>query len=857
MVAMLRGMDCPLDCDLLVFPMPVGEQWSCAVVDMRKHNITYYTSFKDDQNDEAAVVGALSIFLEQEWQIWCSADLPVFTTRAPKHTPKQTDGPGGGSGMYTLLVAEHAGRYAKPKLKRKQRDMWRTKMTVDLALKNAHWEHRQVQEYTSINIIAVSSQYISSDRDGHCSFTVKIKIGRSFKVSPRKAQRLQSNSWYTLLSKVGRRIEQAQLIQSSRVLEVSVNRARPGLQRKNIALINFTGGYSGPGDFVKDTNLVQSITKADIQTNMSPDKEVKDKKRKRSKAAASDGPQEQIMASLSKNSPLALENRMKQSKKAQKAEKRLREEKRKATLEEKGAEASLNQACVQTNGADPTMKGHRVPCQYQDSNPEARLEGQHNDIQHDQNGVKQCHNKRSGVRPAGQPAATGQPLDGSNQQPTPSDAQQGISTEPGTVTAVTTTRQLKVVTDRSCGSSRRTSEVMALTTQTRLPTEAPSRRSSDSGLSLDLWMDVQPGNSNDEDSNAELIMFAIIPTLLLYMIEFCARALPSITTGSAALLPQVVSALEVPAGAGATPGLGPPAGQAKVTAPGLAGMGQAGEQAAVGAGGEGLARQPMLPPPADAIPVDTPHTSADPAAQPAILKKRSSKHSDPDETEAEHADEKKEKKKKKKEKEEKQQQEACKSKASPSEVETEAATAAQSILEHSVSRPLSRPAEAADASGTAGCSLIADSSKASSLSQDTSQQDGLPRADAAPRQPPAANFFGKRAIPALLPVEAAPDSQIRWEVNPAFRRIGTPAAPTKKPPFPFGPGPSDTAASLAEEVKQGSSSQQTQGRLAAVPPHQEICSLERPHYKTACKGHACPEAAGACGAAKQQTAAKV
>lgn len=62
------------------------------------------------------------------------------------------------------------------------------------------------------------------------------------------------------------------------------------------------------------------------------------------------------MASLSKNSPLALENRMKQSKKAQKAEKRLREEKRKATLEEKGAEASLNQACVQTNGADPTMK---------------------------------------------------------------------------------------------------------------------------------------------------------------------------------------------------------------------------------------------------------------------------------------------------------------------------------------------------------------------------------------------------------------------------------------------------------------------------------------------------------------------
>lgn len=59
-------------------------------------------------------------------------------------------------------------------------------------------------------------------------------------------------------------------------------------------------------------------------------------------------------------------------------------------------------------------------------------------------------------------------------------------------------------------------------------------------------------------------------------------------------------------------------------------MEAAGEQAVVGAGGEGLDRQLMLAPPADAIPEGTTHTSADPAAQPA--KKRSRKNSKLDES---------------------------------------------------------------------------------------------------------------------------------------------------------------------------------------------------------------------------------
>lgn len=130
-------------------------------------------------------------------------------------------------------------------------------------------------------------------------------------------------------------------------------------------------------------------------------------------------------------------------------------------------------------------------------------------------------------------------------------------------------------------------------------------------------------------------------------------------------------------------------------------------------------------------------------------------------------------------------------------------------------------------------------------------QDDLPRADGAPRQPPAANFFGKLPLPALLPAEAAPDSQTRWEFNPAFHRIGTPPAPTERLPFPFGPQASDAAATLTEEVKQ------TQEGIAAVPPHQEICRLEGPHFKTVYKGHTCPEAAGARGAAKRQTADNV
>lgn len=37
---------CPLDCDKLVFPVPLGKQWACAVVDMRERSITYGRSFK-------------------------------------------------------------------------------------------------------------------------------------------------------------------------------------------------------------------------------------------------------------------------------------------------------------------------------------------------------------------------------------------------------------------------------------------------------------------------------------------------------------------------------------------------------------------------------------------------------------------------------------------------------------------------------------------------------------------------------------------------------------------------------------------------------------------------------------------
>lgn len=46
MSSSLAGDKCPLDCDMLVFPVPVGKQWACAVVDMRKRNIFYGSSLQ-------------------------------------------------------------------------------------------------------------------------------------------------------------------------------------------------------------------------------------------------------------------------------------------------------------------------------------------------------------------------------------------------------------------------------------------------------------------------------------------------------------------------------------------------------------------------------------------------------------------------------------------------------------------------------------------------------------------------------------------------------------------------------------------------------------------------------------------
>ena len=60
------------------------------------------------------------------------------------------------------------------------------------------------------------------------------------------------------------------------------------------------------------------------------------------------------------------------------------------------------------------------------------------------------------------------------------------------------------------------------------------------------------------------------------------------------------------------------------------------------------------------------------------------------------------------------------SKASPSEAETEAVTAAEASL--GVEPSVSRPAGSADACGTAEHSLIADSSKAPSPSRDSNHQ---------------------------------------------------------------------------------------------------------------------------------------
>lgn len=40
------GDKCPLDCDKLVFPVPLGKQWACVVVDMKERSITYGCSFE-------------------------------------------------------------------------------------------------------------------------------------------------------------------------------------------------------------------------------------------------------------------------------------------------------------------------------------------------------------------------------------------------------------------------------------------------------------------------------------------------------------------------------------------------------------------------------------------------------------------------------------------------------------------------------------------------------------------------------------------------------------------------------------------------------------------------------------------
>ena len=150
---------------------------------------------------------------------------------------------------------------------------------------------------------------------------------------------------------------------------------------------------------------------------------------------------------------------------------------------------------------------------------------------------------------------------------------------------------------------------------------------------------------------------------------------------------------------------------------------------------------------------------------------------------------------------------------------------------------------------TTSCSMCLDSKCQISNICCNMLQVNFPTAAAAPRRPPATNFYGKRAVPALLPAESGPDSQILFKYNPAFHRLGDPPMPySKNIPFPFGPKPW-----LAEEAKPASSSQQRE-QCAAVPPHQKSRCMEVVDLRTPFKSRAHP---GAAGAAEQQAADKV
>lgn len=117
-----------------------------------------------------------------------------------------------------------------------------------------------------------------------------------------------------------------------------------------------------------------------------------------------------------------------------------------------------------------------------------------------------------------------------------------------------------------------------------------------------------------------------------------------------------------------------------------------------------------------------------------------------------------------------------------------------------------------------------------------------------------AKFYGKLALPALVPAEGGENSDKRWLPNPAFHRIDT--RPTRGPKlqFPFASRASVRVASLAEGAKQPPSNMQAQKPLAAVP---SANCMEELDLTSLIKDHVHPEADGASEAAEQQVSDKV
>ncbi|KAL0022526.1 hypothetical protein WJX79_007643 [Trebouxia sp. C0005] len=118
-----------LECDKLIIPVHLGCHWTCAVISLRDHSISYFDSLGGKEHE---IVESLAKYVTDEYnnKLKEKVDTSDWTLRSPDDIPKQLNGCD--CGVFALMFAEYQSRDAPFTFDQRHMEYFRVKVLADI-----------------------------------------------------------------------------------------------------------------------------------------------------------------------------------------------------------------------------------------------------------------------------------------------------------------------------------------------------------------------------------------------------------------------------------------------------------------------------------------------------------------------------------------------------------------------------------------------------------------------------------------------------------------------------------------------------------------------------------------------------